>query len=134
MASSRSKNAKARRANQVSTLAKSLAPKEICAGDYVAVLHIVFEFPALVWVDDFSLIDYDEMIRLPFIPNETGAPLRVKAVCLPFVLVKHPCGKHQTLDVRHHRLAKIDQAYAKLAIKAHQSKKKKRKQKKKKAC
>jgi len=137
MASSRSKHEKTLKSKQVSTLAKSLAPEEIRAGDYVSVLHVVLEFPALVWCDDSALVDRDEVVRIPFVPENSGTPLKVKAVCLPFVLVKHPCGKQRPIDVRQSRLARLDPTYAKTARRAYrlgQAKKKRSKRRKKNGC
>jgi hypothetical protein len=138
MARSQSQHGKIRKSRQVSTLAKSLAPEEIRAGDYVSVLLDVYEFPAIVWCDDTSLIDHNKIIHLPFVPRESsGEPLLVKAVCLPFVLVKHPCGKKRPLDVRNCRLARLDRTYAKTACKAYQENKPKKerpKRRKKKTC
>ncbi len=130
MAVSRSTNENARCTDQAATLAKSLAPEDVRAGDYVAVLHIVHEFPAIVWCDDTSLIDRNEIVRLPFVPENGGQPLKVISVCLPFVLVKYPGGKQRSLDVRHCRLARLDRAYAKAAVGKRKPKKKRRKRRK----
>ena len=136
MASASSKHDPNPMSHQASTLAKSLAPEEVRTGDYVSILHNIFEFPALIWCDDTSIVEHDKIIQLPLFPREnTGEPLLVKAVCLPFVLVKHPCGKRSTLDVRQNRLARLDRCYAKLARKAYQSNKsKKKKRRKKRNC
>jgi hypothetical protein len=48
----------------------------------------------------------------------SGSPLRVKAVCLPFVLVARINGKPRTLDLRRVQLVKLDRGYAKLVRKA----------------
>ena len=45
---------------------------------------------------------------LPFGQNE---PVKVKQVCLPFVLAKQPDGKLRTLDVRRYRLALLPDEY-----------------------
>ena len=114
----------------MATLAKSLAPEEICAGDYVAVLHVVHELLALVWCDDLALADRDEVIRLKMLPEESGEPLLVKSVCLPFVLVKDSAGNSRTLDIRRTRLARLDPAFAKASRSVKKSKRKKKKSKK----
>ena len=41
--------------------------------------------------------------------------MRVKSVCLPFVLTKSPTGDQSTIDLRKCQLARIDHGYAKLA-------------------
>ncbi len=48
-------------------------------------------------------------------PIDGGVPLKVKAISLPFILVKPPGQNCETLDIRLCRLARLDQDYAKLA-------------------
>lgn len=129
MAISRTKNDKRQSTDQATTLAKSLAPEEIRAGDYVTHLHVVCELPALVWCDDMALTERDEIVRLQFVPESGGEPLKVKSVCLPFVLVKDASGKKRPLDIRRHRLAKLDRGYARAAWTKRKSRKKRSKSK-----
>jgi hypothetical protein len=102
-----------------STLAKALAPEEIRPGDFVAVLHVVYELPSFLWCVDASTLPVHEPVRLQLVPERGGTPLEVKAVCLPFVLVRLPAGQEQTIDVRQHRLARLDRTFALAACKAH---------------
>jgi len=102
-----------------STLAKALAPEEIRPGDFVAVLHEIAELPSFYWCADAALHPRDELVRIRFIPTCEALPLKVKSVCLPFVLVKSPRGERQTLDLRKCRLARLEGAYAGVAWKAY---------------
>ena len=111
-------------------MAKSLAPEDVRAGDYVTVLHVVHELPSMMWCNDMSLIERDEIVRMQFMPDNGGEPLKVKSVCLPFVLVKYASGKKGPLDVRRCRLAKLDRAYAEAVLGKRKSKQKRRKRKK----
>jgi hypothetical protein len=43
--------------------------------------------------------------------------LKVKAICLPYVLVETPKGRHKTLDLRQCRLVRLGDGYAKKAWK-----------------
>lgn len=99
-------------------MAKVLAPEDVRAGDYVAVLQVVCELPSFLWCGDSSTGRMDEPLRIPFMPKQGGTPLRVRSICLPFILVKTPSGKHRTLDVRLHLVARLDRTYAKIAWKA----------------
>jgi hypothetical protein len=101
------------------TLAKSLAPEDIRAGDHVAVLQEIYEYPSWYWCDDAVLGDREEVVRIRYTPRDEALPLAVESVCLPFVLVRRPCGGHATLDVRRVRLARLDATYAKAALKAY---------------
>ena len=96
-------------------LAKTLAPEDVRPGDFVAKLYEVQEYPSLLWCDDNYATSRDELIRIQFTPENGGEPLKVKTVCLPFVLVKHPRGQEFMLDVRRVKLARLDKEFAKTA-------------------
>ena len=98
-------------------MAKPLAPEEIRLGDFVSLLHIVYEVPSFFWCNDATTQPPEELVRLCCLPESAGVPLRVKSVCLPYVLVKHPGGGRRTLDVRRCRLARLDKKYATAAWK-----------------
>ena len=107
-------------------LAKTLAPEDIRPGDFVALLHEVAELPSFFWCGDAPLESSEQPIRMQFIPEDSGLPLRVKSICLPFVLVRQANGQRQTLDIRRSRLARLDAGYARAAWKAHRSRRWKR--------
>lgn len=111
------------------TLAKALAPEEIRPGDYVALLNVVYELPSFFWCDDAALMPREQPVRIQFTPESGSAPLKVKSVCLPYVLVKHPDGRKFTLDVSRSKLARLATDFATLAwkaLKGQRSKKKRR--------
>jgi hypothetical protein len=95
-----------------SKMAKVLAPEDVRAGDYVAVLQVVCELPSFLWCGDSTTVRIDEPVRVPFIPKQGGVPLKVRSICLPFILVETPSDTHRTLDVRRHLLARLDRDYA----------------------
>jgi hypothetical protein len=101
-----------------SKTAKVLAPEDVRAGDFVALLHVVKEIPSFCWFGGIGTTRPDEPVRVPFVPKNGGVPLRVRSVCLPFILVKAPSGKQRNLDVRLARLARLDRAHARAAWKA----------------
>lgn len=102
------------------SLAKTLAPEEIARGDYVAVLWEMTEWPSWFWRDD-ALQPRGEPVRICHLPAGELRPLRVRAACLPLVLVKTPEGEQRTLDVRKCRLARLDRAYGRLAWRAYRN-------------
>ena len=57
-------------------------------------------------------------VRIRFMPRDQGAPLKVRSVCLPFVLVKSPTATQAMLDLRTCQLARLDHVHAKRAWKA----------------
>lgn len=99
------------------TLARSLAPEEIRVGDYVTPLSTVIEVPSYWWPADGWSMRHDEPVRVRVLNTCDGVPLRVKAVCLPFALVKRPTGRMMTLDTRQCQFARLDPAYGKRAWK-----------------
>lgn len=105
------------------SLAKPLAPEEIRLDDFVAVLHVFYDLPSFFWRDDLTTYPREELVRLCYLPEPAGTPLKVKSICLPFVLAKQPSGEQQTLDVRKVRLARLDADYAKSAWKLAKKKK-----------
>jgi hypothetical protein len=109
------------------TTAKVLAPEDVRAGDYVTLLHVVYELPSFFWCGGVGTIRPDEPVRIPFVPDNGGVPLRVRSVCLPFILVKAPSGQQRNLDVRRYRLARLDRAHARAAWKARKKSRRKRK-------
>ncbi len=118
MASSQIISANTNQRASAATLAKALAPEDIRPGDYVSPLHLVCEAPSYWWRDENWNLPRDEPVRIRYITNCDGAPLRVKSVCLPFVLVKQPGGKSLSLDVRKCQFARLHEKYARCAWKA----------------
>jgi hypothetical protein len=108
------------------TTAKVLAPEDVRAGDYVALLHVIHELPSFFWCGGMGTMRPDEPVRVPFVPNNGGVPLRVRSICLPFILVKAPTGKLRNLDVWRYRLARLDRAHARAAWKARKKSRRKR--------
>jgi len=109
--------------NDETSLAARVAPEDLRVGDFVAVLSEIVELPSFLWCEALPT-DRSELVRLRYLPTEDRAPKKVKAVCLPFVFVKLPCGKHQIIDMRLTSLARLDQCYAKevwKSLKAPQS-------------
>jgi hypothetical protein len=63
---------------------------------------------------------------MSYIPIDSGVPHRVKAICLPFIFVKHPGGSFRPLDVRVCQIARLNSTYAEIAWKSQKQRFKKR--------
>jgi len=98
------------------SLASCLAPEDITKGDYVAVLSQTQEFPSFLWCCDTAIRQAEDPVRINLESVADGSPLRVMAICLPFVLVREPSRNCRTIDVRMTRLARLDRGYAKAVI------------------
>lgn len=108
------------------SVAKLLAPEDVRAGDYVAVMRVTYEVPSFYWCGEPVLEDRSELVRLRMLPEQRTTPLKVVAVCLPFVLVSSPTGEARTLDLRRHQLARLDWSFAKSARQLRKAKSKQR--------
>lgn len=99
------------------TLAKLLAPEDVRPGDFVAPLFVVAEVPSYWWFDEWNH-PRDQPVRIRFMPPCQGAPLKVRSVCVPFVLVKTATGDERSIDLRNCQLARLNPAHAKRVRKA----------------
>jgi hypothetical protein len=102
----------------ITTVASRLAPEDLRPGQDVAILSQIYECPTWLWCSDLPGMRADELVHLQSLGRGGGRPLRIKAVCLPFILVTKSDGKSRTLDVRRVQLVKLDRTYAKLVRKA----------------
>lgn len=98
-------------------VSRSLAAEDLAQGDYVGILSEIVEWPSFFWHCDAQLLPPGELVRLQCRTSDGGTPLKVKAICLPFVFVKSPAGEHRILDVRRHRLVRLSSDYAGLVWK-----------------
>ncbi|MCA8995935.1 MAG: hypothetical protein KDA80_03095 [Planctomycetaceae bacterium] len=101
-----------------STLAKRLAPEDLSPGQMVAVHTEIVRLPSFFWCGDAEELKPDELVRIRCESSENGLPLKVMAVCLPYVLLKDPWGDHRTNDTRLTEFVKLNKHYAKAVRKA----------------
>jgi hypothetical protein len=99
--------------NEVTAISRALGPEDIARGDYIAALTITIEYLDL-YRDCRSAAP--EVCRATFIPP-AFRPYKVLGVCLPFVLVEDAAGTTSTLDTRLTALARLDEDFARKAMK-----------------
>jgi hypothetical protein len=97
------------------TISRPLAPEDIRPGDYVSLLHVTTEFVPFFCAEDLQFRRI-EPVRITCMPRSIE-PMEVVEVCLPFVLVRRPDDRHETLDVRRHQLARLSERFGKKAFK-----------------
>ena len=98
--------------------ARALAPEDVRPWMYVAVVSIIDEW-VLRTGDCFSSEKPDLVVgRVRLLPTCDIEPLKVKAVCLPFVLASTPSSVGRMLDVRQHELVELPEAFARKAMKS----------------
>jgi hypothetical protein len=96
------------------TLARAVAPEDISEGDYLAVLNEIDEYvPMEITLEPWRGGRMIEPIRILTLPCGECMPMKVEAVCLPFVLIKRIDGGVRTLDARRYRLARLRVDYGK---------------------
>lgn len=95
------------------TVAATVAGEDVNCGDFVAVLSVVYEVPSYMWDSCESVLPAQELVRLKMIPSDAGIPLKVQAICLPFIYAKNAAGEFSTLDVRRQQIVRLDRQAAK---------------------
>jgi hypothetical protein len=118
MASSPQIESKATRSAARATLAKTLAPEEIRVGDFVTPLYMIAEVPSYYWFSECWNLPADQPVRMRFTCSSDGTPLKVKSICLPFVLVKQATGAQYSIDLRKCQVARLNPRHAKRAWRA----------------
>jgi hypothetical protein len=112
-------------APQATSSVRRLAPEDVARGDYLAVLHDVYEIMPFGCFDEAPLRTERPPIRLAFIPREPRALLKVVSVCVPFVVVRNPAGEHSTLDLRLCAVGRVDRQHAERVWKVYRRKSRK---------
>lgn len=104
-----------------STVAATVAGDDLRCGDYIAVLTQTCELPSFLWDNSDFRLSPHELVRLQVIPCDAGLPLKVFAICLPFVYVFPPGKKEvKTLDLRRMQLVRLNKTHAKTVWKQMQ--------------
>jgi hypothetical protein len=105
------------------SLAATVAGDDLAVGDYIAILSETREYLSILW-DDLAGngLSPQETVRVSFTPTSAGDPLKIEAICLPFIFVKASSGEHRSLDIRMQRLARLDAEYAKYVLKKSKKK------------
>jgi hypothetical protein len=95
-------------------VAATIAGEDLACGDYVALLNETIDCPSFLWNASDTRLSPHELVRLKVIPATAGEPLRVIAICLPFVYAKTPGGETVTVDTRRTQLVKLHRKIAKV--------------------
>jgi hypothetical protein len=93
------------------TLASTVAPEDLRRGDFVAILNRTCEAPSFLWACGSASLAPDEPVRIRWRTREGGLPLKITAICLPFVFLKTPRGRYRSIDVRQVELVRLNADY-----------------------
>lgn len=106
--------------------AHPIAPEDIQKGQYLVTLYRVEEhLPMFCGEED--VYRRGEPYRVRWLPEvwEIG-PMKVRAVCLPFVMVKNAAGAVYPLDVRRCTFAAVPAEFATAIVKSYRAMRKNR--------
>ncbi len=95
---------------------RQLAPEDVRLGDYITIMDFgpvcAEQVLSCPWADDVPADGAEPSASAPPPGVLSGFPARVRAVCLPFVFVKHVDGTHGVWDLRVCRVARLPRRYA----------------------
>lgn len=99
------------------TLAALVAAEDLQCGDVIALLNEVYEYPSFLWLCDGQMTPPDQPVRIRWRARQAGRPLKVVAICLPFVFVETPARRCRTIDVRRCECVRLHRDYARMVWK-----------------
>ncbi len=105
-----------------SNLVRQLAPEEIKPGAYVIVLDEVLEYLPCCFD---GILPPSEPVKIRWLPRDPE-PLEVLSTCMPYVFARRPDRVVVTLDVRRHKLGRLDKRALKSVLKRMRSKRQRR--------
>ncbi len=91
------------------SVSRQLRPDDIRVGDYVAVLNVSYEWAGFSCMDPTG--NPGQVQRATLIPNKTSPPVRIEAVCVPFLFVVDVKGKRHMVDMRRVKLARVSRRF-----------------------
>jgi len=109
-------------AKQMSNLVRPLAPEEIKAGAYVIVLDEIHEYLPCCFD---GITPPSEPVKIRWLPDDPE-PLEVVGTCMPYVFARGPDRVMVTLDVRRHKLGRLDKTALKRVLKRMRGKRQRR--------
>lgn len=92
-----------------------VAPEDLRCGEYVSITQVVMEhLPCELERPSWENQGPVKTLWLPFCAPR---PMKVVDISLPFVFVQMATGKHEVVDVRRFRLARLPEPFGKKAFK-----------------
>lgn len=88
-----------------------IAPEDIRVGDHIVVTRKHDQILP-IWIEVNRSSRSIEAAQATLIPEETGQPVCVLTICLPFIMVMDVHEVRFPIDTRLHKLAYVSEAYA----------------------
>ncbi len=105
------------------SVVRQVRADDVCVGDYVVVMHESYDFVSMAC---FSDADSTKVERVTVLPNETKPPVRIEAVCVPFLMVKAVGGKRTMVDMRRVQLGQVSSRFGRSVFAALRPKRSKK--------
>jgi len=97
-----------------------VAPEDIHAGDYLALTHRSYQLlPDSL--ENWGGNNTVKTVRVDVMPCDSGEPMRVLAVCLPFITAVSPHRFVTTIDLRREHVGRLPKAYGRHVFKQHRN-------------
>jgi hypothetical protein len=94
-------------------LAAMVAAEDLQRGDFVAIFNEIEELPSFLWCCDGYALPREQLVQIRHRAGDDSMPLKIKALCLPFVFLKGSDGTCRTVDLRQCELVRLNRKYAK---------------------
>lgn len=95
--------------NQLSRRVRS--PEDLRVGEFFTITHTLIELLPDTLEPKVGGGEVD-LVRATCMPHDAGVPMKVIAVCLPFVIAEYANHHRVVVDTRRHALVKVDAGYA----------------------
>ena len=89
-----------------SSASRFVSGEDLTVGTYITVSRAVIELPRFLFGCDFQRAP-EVPLRWQHMPQDSGAPMKIKAVSLPYVDVEDVSESTRVLDLRHCEVAAL---------------------------
>jgi hypothetical protein len=95
------------------SLAQCVAGEDLELGEFISILTTTTEFLSHLWDRCDRTLAPEDVVRVRYIPHRAGHPLKIVAICLPFVYVQDVNKKVEVLDLRLTQVVRLNRDCAK---------------------
>lgn len=95
------------------SLAQCVAGEDLQLGEFISMLTTTTEFLSHLWDRCDRSLAPEDVVRVKYIPPRAGHPLKIAAICLPFIYVQDVNKKVEILDLRMTQVVRLNRECAK---------------------
>lgn len=101
---------------QTTRTVRAACPEDLRKGDYITVSRDTLQVPS-VYCDNH--VGPQAIVRLSYMPCDSGEPLRIRGVCLPYILVKRADKQSETIDLRQQEIVRLPKKFGRASFDAY---------------